>query len=90
MRRIPAAVRTGPPDAVAEREPDFDWSWTEDGPAWVAPTIDTRRPSIARMYDYALGGKDNYALDRQAADQILELVPDAADLARIAMAISPA
>ena len=30
--------------------------------------IDPTRPSIARVYDYLLGGKDNYAVDRQVGD----------------------
>jgi S-adenosyl methyltransferase len=30
-------------------------------------------PSAARMYDYALGGKDNYQVDRDAADRVMEL-----------------
>lgn len=30
--------------------------------------IDPTRPSIARVYDYLLGGKDNYAADRQVGD----------------------
>jgi hypothetical protein len=33
------------------------------------------RPSTARMYDYYLGGKDNYAADRQAAEQVLASGP---------------
>ncbi|WP_412515916.1 SAM-dependent methyltransferase [Actinomadura madurae] len=30
------------------------------------PGVDTGTPSAARMYDYFLGGKDNYASDRTA------------------------
>jgi O-methyltransferase involved in polyketide biosynthesis len=37
-----------------------------------------RTPNVARIYDYLLGGKDNYEEDRQAAAQLLEAVPDAA------------
>ena len=33
------------------------------------------RPNVARMYDYFLGGKDNFAADRAAADKVLALVP---------------
>ena len=39
--------------------------------------IDTSRPHPARMYDYYLGGKDNYEVDREAAQQVLRLFPDA-------------
>jgi hypothetical protein len=76
------ATGLGVTEAMIDPEPDFDWSWTEDGPAWVAPTIDTTAPSIARMYDYALGGKDNYAIDRAAADRLSAVAPDVAELAR--------
>jgi O-methyltransferase involved in polyketide biosynthesis len=34
-------------------------------------------PSIARVYDAILGGKDNFAVDRAVADQILDAVPGA-------------
>nr|PZN37438.1 MAG: hypothetical protein DIU60_24790 [Actinomycetota bacterium] len=40
-----------------------------------APGIDITRPHVARMYDYYLGGKHNYAVDREAAEQALKLVP---------------
>lgn len=38
-------------------------------------TIDTSVPHEARVYDYILGGKDNYEVDRAAAGQILQVVP---------------
>lgn len=34
------------------------------------------KPSVARMYDYFLGGYHNFAIDRQAADQLTALYPD--------------
>jgi len=37
--------------------------------------IDTSVPNVARMYDYYLGGKDNFQADRAAAAQVLRLVP---------------
>lgn len=39
-------------------------------------TIDTKTPSGARMYDYTLGGTDNYACDRVAAQHVEELIPE--------------
>jgi SAM-dependent methyltransferase len=81
-RRISTADRFARTDAATAHEPDFDWSWTEEGPAWVAPAVDTRRPSIARIYDYVLGGKDHHAIDRETADRLAEIVPDVADVAR--------
>jgi hypothetical protein len=38
--------------------------------------IDTSRPHPARMYDFYLGDKDNYEVDREAAQRIVDLVPD--------------
>jgi O-methyltransferase involved in polyketide biosynthesis len=40
------------------------------------PRFDPQTPNIARMYDYYLGGKDNFAADRAAAEQALALMPD--------------
>lgn len=39
-------------------------------------------PSIARMYDYMLGGRDNFAADRSAVRAILETFPEAAQIAQ--------
>ena len=38
--------------------------------------LDTSVPHIARVYDYWLGGKDNYAADRKAAEQVIATFPD--------------
>jgi S-adenosyl methyltransferase len=40
------------------------------------PTFDTSVAHIARVYDYWLGGKDNYAADRKAGDEIIAAYPD--------------
>jgi O-methyltransferase involved in polyketide biosynthesis len=45
------------------------------------PEFDPTTPSIARVYDYVLGGKDNFAADRELADRLLALVPSIAQLA---------
>jgi S-adenosyl methyltransferase len=39
------------------------------------PEIDIRVPSPTRIYDYYLGGKDNYPADRKAAEKALSVVP---------------
>jgi len=44
--------------------------------------FDTSVAHQARMYDYVLGGKDNYAADREAAEAWLEVDPEAAFTAR--------
>jgi hypothetical protein len=33
--------------------------------------IDISRPNVARIYDYLLGGKDNFTVDREAAKKLL-------------------
>jgi hypothetical protein len=37
--------------------------------------VDTSTPNVARMYDYYLGGKNNFAVDREAAEEVLALIP---------------
>jgi O-methyltransferase involved in polyketide biosynthesis len=41
------------------------------------PFVDASVPNVARIYDYLLGGKDNYSADREAAVELVRLVPDA-------------
>src|SRR5437868_5453812 len=41
-----------------------------------------RVPNVARMYNCLIGGKDNYARDRLAVNELLSIVPEAADVAR--------
>lgn len=45
------------------------------------PEFDPTTPSIARVYDYVLGGKDHFAADRELGDRLLGLVPLIAELA---------
>ena len=40
------------------------------------PDFDTSVPHIARVYDYWLGGKDNFAADRELGGQTLEAYPN--------------
>jgi hypothetical protein len=47
-----------------------------------APEFDTSVAHQARMYDYLLGGKDNYAADRAATEAALEVYPEWAFTAR--------
>jgi hypothetical protein len=44
----------------------------------MAAPFDTDRPHPARVYDYLLGGKDNFAPDRAAAEAGLKVNPNAA------------
>jgi S-adenosyl methyltransferase len=49
--------------------------WTKAEPGHVAPNIDTSTANVARMYDYYLGGKDNFEADRVAAEKVLAQLP---------------
>src|SRR5260370_958604 len=53
-----------------------DWSQSPPGTGGSAPSgLDTSVPHIARVYDYWLGGKDNFAVDREAAEQVMAAYP---------------
>ncbi|GGS12509.1 hypothetical protein GCM10010269_59710 [Streptomyces humidus] len=43
----------------------------------TSPAIDTSKPHPARMYDYLLGGKDNYEVDQEAAERFIRTAPEA-------------
>jgi S-adenosyl methyltransferase len=47
----------------------------EPEPGGQGVALDTGVPHIARVYDYWLGGKDNFAADRQAAEQVIATAP---------------
>ena len=49
---------------------------------WKALGIRTDIPHPARVYDYLLGGKDNFAVDREAAEMSLKISPEILDSAR--------
>ncbi|MEU5677017.1 SAM-dependent methyltransferase [Streptomyces rochei] len=44
--------------------------------------IDTSNASAARMYDWLLGGTENYEVDRVACDELLKIAPSTQQLAR--------
>ncbi|WP_189308403.1 SAM-dependent methyltransferase [Streptomyces albospinus] len=48
----------------------------------MSHAIDVTRPSVARMYNWLLGGKDNYAADRHASRLLLQLAPSFGELVR--------
>ncbi|HEY6596068.1 MAG TPA: SAM-dependent methyltransferase [Asanoa sp.] len=48
----------------------------------AAKKLDTGIPHSARLWNYWLGGKDNFAADREVADQILAMVPEMVASAR--------
>lgn len=49
---------------------------------WVPSTVDVTRPSVARMYDYYLGGSHNFEADRAAAKQVEQIFPGVAQSAQ--------
>jgi hypothetical protein len=55
---------------------------TNDAQDRPAPQIDSSVPHSARIFNYWLGGKDNYPADRAAGDRFREVFPDIVDLAR--------
>jgi O-methyltransferase involved in polyketide biosynthesis len=42
--------------------------------------FDPHTPSIARVYDYLLGGKDHLAVDREIGEELVEIYPGVRDL----------
>jgi S-adenosyl methyltransferase len=58
----------------------------EPGPVGLDATagtaIDTTVPHSARIWNYWLGGKDNYAVDRAAGDEYVKVYPGIVDVAR--------
>lgn len=44
------------------------------------PGFDATKPSPARVYDFLLGGRDNFAADRELADRLSRLVPHIRDI----------
>jgi DNA-binding HxlR family transcriptional regulator len=71
-RPHPAARPGEVPVTNAPDEPDQD----------QLSKIDTSAPHSARVWNYWLGGKDNFAVDRQMGDQVKQLFPDIVDIAR--------
>jgi hypothetical protein len=73
-------------DAVAAQasigdqlEPDMA---ANDSDGVAVPGFDPSVPNPARMYDYYLGGKDNFPTDREAAELALSAVPFGREVAR--------
>ena len=49
----------------------------------LSPRLDTSVAHSARVWNYLLGGKDNFAADRDVGDMVLQMFPDAAVIARL-------
>ena len=64
-------TQSGPPDPTG-------------GGGGELPGFDASVPNPARMWNYWVGGKDNFAADRQAAEKVLEVMPSLPLIARLA------
>jgi hypothetical protein len=49
-------------------------------------TFDATKPHSARVWNFWLGGKDHFAVDREFGDRYLEIYPDIVEIARAARA----
>jgi hypothetical protein len=61
---------SSPPDSI------------DSADATPSPKIDVTVPHSARIWNYWLGGKDNFAVDRDAGDQYVQFFPGIVDIAR--------
>jgi hypothetical protein len=52
-------------------------------PQTVPPGVDATVPSIARVYDVFLGGKDNFAVDREVAAAVNQIHPNGGVMAGV-------
>jgi S-adenosyl methyltransferase len=64
-----------------------DMSWTKADRDYLPPEVDTSKPSIARVYDAVLGGKDNFAADRAVVEEVQKTFPDGGGAARVNRAL---
>jgi SAM-dependent methyltransferase len=56
---------------------------SSDRPNWAPDSIDLDLPNAARIYDYLLGGAANFETDREFAEKLLEVIPEARTAARM-------
>jgi S-adenosyl methyltransferase len=64
---------------VGDGDESYEWEAAEKD---LLSGIDATVPVSARIWNYWLGGKDYYQVDKEAGDQFLALYPDVANLAR--------
>ena len=66
---------------------NMDWTKTDPDHLALAEEIDVSRPSIARVYDAVLGGKDNFPADRAVVEEVQKTFPDGGGAARVNRAL---
>jgi SAM-dependent methyltransferase len=54
-----------------------------DDQSWIPEGVDRERPSIARIYDFYLGGSHNLPADRAAGGKVVEVMPELPDVMRV-------
>ncbi len=62
-----------------------EWLKTTTRPVGVA-RIDTTAPNVARVWNYLVGGRDNFEADRKAARQLITAAPVMAEVGRVTRA----
>jgi hypothetical protein len=62
---------------------DNGMAWAKVDPSYLPPDVDTSKPSVARVYDAILGGKDNFAADREVAAEAVRAMGDGGSGARL-------
>ena len=62
-----------------------EWLKTTTRPVKVAQ-IDTTTPNVARVWNYLVGGRDNFEADRKAARQLMTAAPVMAEVGRASRA----
>ena len=65
---------------VSGNDADFRW---RDAEKDLLAGIDTSVPHSARIWNYWMGGKDNYPIDQQAGDQFAAIYPGIVDMAGV-------
>ncbi|REF00023.1 SAM-dependent methyltransferase [Thermomonospora umbrina] len=65
---------------MSGNDQEFPWDEAERD---LMEGIDTSVPHSARIWNYWMGGKDHYSVDRQAGDQFAAIYPGIVDMARV-------
>jgi SAM-dependent methyltransferase len=76
------AVGTEAPATASPAARSLRRAGVPPAPASGGAPLALHRPASSRVHDHFLGGKDNYAADRELARQVLDVLPQAADAAR--------
>ena len=86
MAAVPAAREPAASEGATRPAVAAEPAWAPGNPAAPAaeppPGVDAGTPHPARMWNYWLGGRDYFAADRSAADQLGRDFPHLAEIAR--------